>query len=65
MLGFRLLFFLTLVLGAVRGDGGRWSQPEKWRQRLKALLYEYKTGGHEEEASRQVCSHNLDFPFCK
>ena len=53
-----------LVLGAVRGDGGRWSQPEKWRQRLKALLYEYKTGGHEEEASRQVC-HYLDFPFCK
>ena len=62
MLGLRVLLFLALVLGAVRA-GGRSSRPQKWRQRLKALLYEYKTGGQEEEeegeASRQVCSHTV------
>jgi len=57
MEGFRLLLFLVLVLGVVRGGGGRSSRPQKWRQRLKALLYEYKTGGQEEEeASRQANS---------
>ena len=60
MEGLRLLLFLVLVLGVVRGGGGRSSRPQKWRQRLKALLYEYKTGGQEEEeASRQVCSHTV------
>ena len=58
-MGLRVLLFLALVLGAVRA-GGRSSRPQKWRQRLKALLYEYKTGGQEEEeASRQVCSHTV------
>ena len=58
-MGLRLLLCLALVLGTVRG-GGRWNRPQKWRQRLKALLYEYKTGGQEEgEVSRQVCSHSL------
>ena len=60
-MGLRVLLFLALVLGAVRA-GGRSSRPQKWRQRLKALLYEYKTGGQEEEeeeASRQVGSHTV------
>jgi len=51
--GLRLLLFLVLVLGA-RGGGS--SQPEKWRVRLKALLYEYKNQGQEEEPSRQASS---------
>ena len=51
MWGLRLLLFLVLVLGA-RGGGS--SQPEKWRVRLKALLYEYKNQGQVEEPSRQV-----------
>ena len=53
--GLRLLLLLVLVLGA---RGGRSSQPEKWRVRLKALLYEYKNQGQEEEPSRQVCNQS-------
>ena len=53
--GLRLLLFLVLVLGA-RGGGS--SQPEKWRGRLKALLYEYKSQGQGEEPSRQVCNQS-------
>ena len=52
--GLRLLLFLVLVLGA-RGGGS--SQPEKWRVRLKALLYEYKNQ-RQEEPSRQVCNQS-------
>ena len=56
MLGLRLLIFLVMLVGA-RVGGSR--QPEKWRQRLKALLFEYKTQG-EEEPSRQVNSHSIE-----
>ena len=53
MLRTGLLLILVLALCAKRGEGS--SKPEKWRQKLKAVLFEYKTkeeGGHDP--TRQV-----------
>ena len=48
-----LLLILVLALCAKRGESS--SRPEKWRQKLKAVLFEYKTKGEgEREPTRQV-----------
>lgn len=63
MLGLRLLIFLVMLVGARVGES---RQPEKWRLRLKALLFEYKTQGEEEpsrQASRQ-CGGNTGIVCC-
>jgi len=47
-----LLLILVLALCAKRGESS--SRPEKWRQKLKAVLFEYKTKGEgEREPTRQ------------
>ena len=53
MLRTGLLLILVLALWVKKG--GSSSKPEKWRQKLKAVLFEYKTkeeGGREP--TRQV-----------
>ena len=44
-----LLLILVLALCIKRGESS--GRPEKWRQKLKAVLFEYKT---KEEGGRQA-----------